>query len=344
MRFSIRNRRAQVAAVLMLACPLLASWIEPAAAARVAGSTWGSDYFPNVALTTQDGQPVLFFDDLIKDKVVAINFIYTSCGDSCPLETARLLNVQRLLGDRVGKDIFFYSITIDPVTDTAEVLKNYRDKFKVGPGWIFLTGKQKDIIKLRQRLGLYIAEIQGGDSNDHNLSLIIGNQKTGRWMKRSPFENPYILASELANTLHNWEQPGKKEQDYASAPELRNITPGESLFRTRCAACHTIGNTSRVARERQVGPDLAGVTLRRERVWLEEWLAAPDRMLAAKDPIATALLAEYRIPMPNLRLNPKEIGDLLEYLESESRIVQAEAKARAAEPHRHAPDVAPHAH
>ena len=48
-------------------------------------SPWGKNYFPNTILITQDGEKVKFFDDLIKDKVVAINFIFTSCGNTCPL-------------------------------------------------------------------------------------------------------------------------------------------------------------------------------------------------------------------------------------------------------------------
>jgi protein SCO1/2 len=73
---------------------------------------------PNVTLITQDGDAVRFYDDLIKGKIVAINLIYTTCKYSCPLETARLAQVQKLLGDRMGRDVFFYSITIDPEHDT----------------------------------------------------------------------------------------------------------------------------------------------------------------------------------------------------------------------------------
>ncbi len=89
---------------------------------RNGGARWGASYFPNVPLVTHEGKSVRFFDDLIKDKVVLINFVYTSCEDSCPLETARLAVVQRILGDRVGRDVFMYSITVDPETDTPEVL------------------------------------------------------------------------------------------------------------------------------------------------------------------------------------------------------------------------------
>src|SRR4029077_15107933 len=70
-----------------------------------ATNRWGADYFPNVPLTTQDGIKVHFYDDLIKGKIVVIDLIYTHCVDACPLETARLAQVQKMLGDRVGKDI-----------------------------------------------------------------------------------------------------------------------------------------------------------------------------------------------------------------------------------------------
>ena len=96
-----------------------------------ARTPWGADYFPNVVLTTHEGEEVRFYDDLVDGGVVAINFMFTSCKDVCPAEVARLRQVQKLLGDRVGQDIFMYSISIDPEVDTPEVLAEYRSKFKV---------------------------------------------------------------------------------------------------------------------------------------------------------------------------------------------------------------------
>jgi cytochrome oxidase Cu insertion factor (SCO1/SenC/PrrC family) len=280
-----------------------------------AGSPWGANYFPNVPLITQDGKSVLFFDDLIKDRIVSINFIYTSCEDSCPLETAQLVQVQRILGDRLGKDIFFYSITIDPENDTPSVLKEYKKKF--GARWTFLTGKNSDIIKLRKKLGLYVEEIQDG-SNNHNLNMIIGNQATGRWMKRSPYENPYVLADQLGNWLTGWKAPPQGD-DYANAPKLRSISRGEQLFRTRCTSCHSL--TGHKLAEAQ-GPDLLGVTQRRERNWLLNWLRSPNQMLKKKDPIAMALYKQYNnLAMPNMRLNKQEAVALIAYMDEESQRV-----------------------
>ncbi len=302
-----------------------------AASARVAGRAaasaaprsrskgngmWGANYFPNIPLTTHRGEKVRFFD-LIKDKVVAVNFIYTKCSDSCPMETARMRDVERVLGDRLGKDVFFYSISIDPENDTPERLKEYAELWHTGLGWTFLTGKEEDVTLLRRKLGVYEADLK---KRDHNLSMVIGNQATGRWMKRSPGENPYILANELGQWLHNWKLPTGGERDYADAPEVRNISTGEELFRARCASCHTVGGGDTFAMgERRIGPDLFDVTKRRERNWLERWVMAPDKMLAEKDPIATQLLAAYQnVVMPNMRLSKADADAVLTYLDEAS--------------------------
>lgn len=283
---------------------------------------WGADYFPNIALLTQDGKQVHFFDDLIKGKVVAINFIFTGCGDSCPVETARLRQVQKLLGERVGQDIFFYSISIDPYNDTPATLKRYAQKFSIGPGWTLLTGEARDIEQLRRSLGLYIEGLDNGRSKDHNLSLIIGNQATGRWMKASPFESPYILADRLGNSLHNWKNANAQRRDYTQAPDIRPPSAGEQLFRTRCSSCHTLGDAEPGATH-GIGPDLLGVTRQREAQWLKRWMMEPDRMLAEQDPLALLLYQQYnRLAMPNMRLGETEVAALLGYLEEETLRLQ----------------------
>jgi len=114
--------------------------------------------------------------------------------------------------------------------------------------------------------------------------------------------------------------PPKEKRDYAEAPKVRNISKGEELYRTRCASCHPIGmKEAERAEKRPLGPDLLGVTHKRDRAWLLRWMAEPDKMLAEKDPLAIKLLAEYNnLPMPNLGLNNEEIQDLLVYIDEES--------------------------
>ena len=139
---------AATAAFVLSAIGFLTVGTTPAVADN---SHWGANYFPNVPLITQDGKTVHFYDDMLKGKIVVINFIYTECGETCPLETAKLGQVAKILGDRMGKDIFFYSISVDPKRDTPEVLKAYSKKFHTGPGWFFLTGKREDIDTIRKK-------------------------------------------------------------------------------------------------------------------------------------------------------------------------------------------------
>ena len=301
---------------------------------RKSRTRWGANYFPNVPLTSHEGKQVHFFDDLIKDKVVMINFIYTTCKEVCSVETARLANVQQILGDRVGKDIFMYSITIDPENDTPEVLKKYRERFDVKPGWSFYTGKESDIVLLRRKLGIYIEGVgQSGPNANHNVSLIIGNQTTGKWMKRSPFDDPYFLANQVGSWLSNWERPDSANQNsYADAPKLRMTTMGENIYRTRCSSCHTFGGTGFANKnERRLGPDLAGVSGRRDKDWLKRWIANPEKMLAEKDPTAMEIVEQYNnATMPNLQLSSQEVEAMIAFMEEEDRhLEQIEKTARS---------------
>src|SRR3954465_11825197 len=172
---------AGVAAMILASTILVSVGSAPAAAYE---NHWGANYFPNVELTDQFGRKLHFYDDLLKGKTVAIEQFYTHCIDICPLETARLAQVQKMLGDRVGKDIFFYSISIDPARDTPKVLKAYAEKFGVGPGWLFLTGKPEDIALVTKKLGLS-RKSDATSKDGHAASLMVGNEPTGQWMRNS---------------------------------------------------------------------------------------------------------------------------------------------------------------
>ena len=272
---------------------------------------WGANYFPNVPLTTQDGTTVHFYDDLLKGKIVAIDLIYTHCKDMCPLETARLAQVQRILGDRVGKDIFFYSISIDPERDTPAELAAFAEKYHAKPGWLFLTGKPKDIQLISKKLGLY-SDPDPTNRDGHTAYVLLGNEATGQWMRNSALDNPQFLAALIGGWLNSWKD-GKARKSYAEVPAISLGDKGQYIFATHCAACHSIGHGD------NVGPDLLGVTTVREQAWLSRFIAEPDKMLAERDPVAVALFAKYKqVNMPNLRLSSVEIGAVLNYLKTQS--------------------------
>jgi protein SCO1 len=271
----------------------------------------------NFPMTTQDGRVVHFYDDLLKGKTVVINLIYTQCSASCPLETAKLSQVQKLLGDRVGKDIFFYSISIDPEHDTPAALKAYAKRFHVKPGWLFLTGKKDDIREISKHLGL--ASLTDKSNRDgHQPALIFGREPTGQWMRNSAMDNPRFLATTITHFLDGY--TAAKPKSYADLGGVKDVDRGEYLFNSRCAACHTIGKGD------AVGPDLANLFERRDRAWITRYVTAPDEVLASGDPIARALFARFKgVRMPNLDMRPEDMEVLLPYLERQTRTLPTSA-------------------
>jgi cytochrome oxidase Cu insertion factor (SCO1/SenC/PrrC family) len=230
--------------ITMTIAAAAALWLIPLVSARFSSvaaaaddARWGADFFPNVTLTTHHGKSLRFYDDLIKGKIVAVDLIYTTCQYACPLETARLAQVQRLLGDRMGRDVFFYSITIDPEHDTPAVLNEYAEKYRAGPGWLFLTGKKADIDTLSKKLGLY-AEPDPRNPDGHVPYLLVGNQATGQWMRNSALDNPKFIARTIGDWLNSWQTPTNNAlKSYAEAP-TRTFNQGQYTFAYHCSACH----------------------------------------------------------------------------------------------------------
>ena len=312
MRRKMRVSLAPVGALRLAALVFVVFHAVPAAAGQAGRS---ANRFPNVTLTTQDGASVRFYDDLIKGKIVAINLIYTTCKYACPLETARLSQVAKLLGDRMGRDLFFYSITIDPDHDTPAVLKEYAAKYQAGPGWTFLTGKQQDIELISKKLGLY-SEPDPSNPDGHQPFLLVGNEATGQWMRNSAVDNPKFLSRTIGDWLNSWQTARKPTKSYADVPTL-TFDQGEYTFRNHCAACHTIG------RGDHLGPDLLGVATTRDRDWLTQFIVDPDKVRTAGDPIALALRAKYKqVVMPSLDLGAGDAAVLIDYIDRQSRAVR----------------------
>jgi protein SCO1 len=309
----MRSRMAAAAIAAVALIGSIAAGVPRQQQARetAAQARWGGNYFPNVSLTTQHGQGVKFYD-LIRGKVVAINLIYTTCHYSCPLETARLGQVQTLLGDRMGRDVLFLSISINPEYDTPAVLKDYAKKYHAGPGWLFVRGKPSDIELLSKKLGLYSSP--NPDNKDgHTPTLLIGSEPTGQWIHGSGIDNPRYTATMIDQWVGGWKKDGPAKS-YAEARPIVTPGKGQYLFSTRCSACHSIGEGDKI------GPDLASATTTRSRAWLTRYISSPDAMLKEGDPTARALFARYKpVQMPNLNLTKSEVEDLIAYLQSRTR-------------------------
>jgi protein SCO1/2 len=176
----------------------LAAALAPLALSGGAGAATftsrGAGYFTDAVLTTHEGKRVRFYTDLLKGKRVLINFVFVGCTDVCDSVTQNLCMVQDLLGDRIGRDIFMYSITLLPEFDSPEVLNAYAERFGTKPGWSFLTGGAADIETLRWRLGFAdIDPALDADIFQHAAMLRIGEEPLDRWAMSAALLPPESL-------------------------------------------------------------------------------------------------------------------------------------------------------
>ncbi len=193
------NRRDFVAAG---AAGALAPFFAPEPAHAQVTHQFGEAWFTNVPMQTHERRTVRFYDDLLKGKVAMINFMFTECDGVCPGMIQNLTEVQALLGDRVGRDIFMYSITIDPKTDTPAKLAEYVAPFGIGPGWLFLTGKQADVELLRARLGFVDSNPrQDANPDEHTGTVRIGNEPLHRWIMVAGLAKPEAIVRAVLRVI-----------------------------------------------------------------------------------------------------------------------------------------------
>ncbi|HXO20758.1 MAG TPA: SCO family protein, partial [Thermoanaerobaculia bacterium] len=152
----------------------------------------------DVVLIDQHGEPKRLYSDLLKGKVVVVDAFYATCNGVCPLMTEKLAGLQSWLGDRLGKDVYLLSLTVDPETDTPEKLRQYAARVKARPGWFFLTGKKENVDWALYRLGQYVES-----KDDHTNILIMGNEATGLWKKVVGLAPPQDLVRSLDALLHD---------------------------------------------------------------------------------------------------------------------------------------------
>lgn len=136
------------------------------------------NYFTDTVLLDQDGREVRFYSDILEDKVVVINALFTSCTGSCPMMARTFARLQDELGERLGSKVHLVSITVDPEMDTPARLREYGERFDRRPGWTFLTGSKENVDEVLYKLGQYV-----DDPEQHLAAVLIGNEPAGVWQK-----------------------------------------------------------------------------------------------------------------------------------------------------------------
>ena len=151
---------------------------------------------PDIELLDQNGRKIHFYTDLVKGRTVVINFIFTTCTTICPPLGATFARVQKELGDKVGRDVRFISISVDPATDTPERLKAWGAKFHAGDGWTLLTGNKPQVDELLRALGAFSARRE-----DHSPTVLIGNDAHGAWTRTYGLANTSQLVQIINDVI-----------------------------------------------------------------------------------------------------------------------------------------------
>ena len=167
--------------------PIVIAPMDPAAEEKA------RNYFTDRRVVTQDGEELRFFSDVLKNRIVLLTLFYTECTGMCPLTNQKLAALQNLLGEAMGRDYFFVSVTLDPETDTPEVLKEYAESFGAKSGWYFLTGSKEDIKAITRRLGQSDDNIAA-----HNPFFMLGNVPRAHWSRLPPNQPPAAIAARLS--------------------------------------------------------------------------------------------------------------------------------------------------
>ncbi|HKU78070.1 MAG TPA: SCO family protein [Pyrinomonadaceae bacterium] len=171
----------------------------------------GAAKFTNAVLRTQDNKEVRFYDDLIKGKQAVINLMYADCHGACPLVTTVMKRTYRDLKDRMGKDLFFYSISVKPQDDTPAALKHYAEMRKADlPGWYFLTGDAYDIETIRYRLFNMGHVGVDTDFAMHSGTFRIVNDATNYWGHAQAFASQQNILQRIA-----WADPYKTHAEWS---------------------------------------------------------------------------------------------------------------------------------
>jgi len=159
-------------------------------------------FFTDLEVIDQNGKPLRFYSDVIRDRVVLISFIFTNCEYACPMQAQKLKQTRSLMVDSVRDDVWFVSISVDPERDTPEAMKNFARKQGVDESrWIFLTGDKQNLETIIRKLGQYTPDIES-----HTTLMLAGNDRTRHWTRVMPMILPDGIAKQMRALVE--ETPG----------------------------------------------------------------------------------------------------------------------------------------
>ncbi|MBK5103260.1 MAG: SCO family protein [Burkholderiales bacterium] len=133
---------------------------------------------PDTVLTDQNGKSLRFRTEAMADRLVVINFVYTTCSTVCPVQSALFADVQKRLGERAGRDVALISVTVDPLRDTPARLKEFAAGYGAGPGWSLYTGSSQAVDEVLKAFDAYTANF-----TEHPPAVLVGDPRSGEWVR-----------------------------------------------------------------------------------------------------------------------------------------------------------------
>lgn len=170
--------RLLIAVLLLSAAPLFAAFTPK---------------LPDVEVVTHEGKTVRFYSDLVKDKAVAVNFIFTDCSTICPASGALFASLQK----QSARGVHFISVSIEPDKDTPKRLAAWSERFRTGASWTLVTGKPAAIEAIVKAFGATTARPQ-----DHQPLTIIGSDATHVWTRLYGFPGSDKVNATFDEVMH----------------------------------------------------------------------------------------------------------------------------------------------
>lgn len=161
------------------------------------------EYFTDLEVIDQNGNRLRFYSDVLKDRVVLINVIFTNCQDACPLMTQHLIRTRGKLVDAIQDEVWFVSISTDPVRDTPEAMKQFAERQGADESrWLFLTGTEENMTHILKKLRRYNPNI-----NAHSTQMLAGTtRERHEWIPLPAGIEPEGIAAVLRGLAE--ERPG----------------------------------------------------------------------------------------------------------------------------------------
>jgi protein SCO1/2 len=147
-------------------------------------------------LDAATGKRVRLAQDVIGKRIALVNFIYTTCTTVCPVSSATFRELQKRLGERLGKEVVLVSVTVDPLRDTPQRLREYAGRYEAREGWVWLTGAKPDVDSVLKGFGAYSARFE-----DHPAMVLVGDARGGPWTRFFGFPSVDELIARI-DTMH----------------------------------------------------------------------------------------------------------------------------------------------